>query len=154
MKSAKIIGTSLIIGLMISIAATTPKPVIKNKKAIEGICKNSPVFDIKPTDNNGHVKAKAFKTDDAILKQLNRKVGFLKDKPNYQDKGTVELIINCRGKLSKCSMSNKTQDEGLDIQILSVFRQLKNWSPATMRARPVNSRILYNFSIKNGEITL
>ena len=137
MKSVKFLGAALIIGLMISFAAIPPNTSVKSKQT-ESICKKNPVvYVIQPTANNGHVKAKAPKIDDTIAKQLKRKVDFLKDKENFEDKGTVELVINCKGRLVECTMSNKTQDEDLDAQILAVFKQLKIWEAATMRARGV-----------------
>jgi hypothetical protein len=56
-------------------------------------------------------------TEDEILKRLNSEVIFLKDKPTYQDKGMIGLVINCKGELVKCKMDNKTQSPDLDKQI-------------------------------------
>lgn len=127
---------------------------VQLKEPVEGVCKNSNIIAILPLPNNGQVEAKAPKTDSEIAQELNEKVSFLKDKPTYEDKGMVSLIINCKGELVKYEMDNKTKNVELDKQILAVFSELKNWTPGKVKNNSVDTIVLINFTIKNGEIIL
>lgn len=124
------------------------------KEPIEGVCDNAKVIAILPIEGNGQVKAVAPKTDAELTTELNSKVAFLKDKPDYEDKGMVSLIINCKGELVKCEIDNKTQSPELDSQIVAVFAEMKVWKAGTMHDQTVDTVELYSFTIKNGKITL
>lgn len=124
------------------------------KEPIEGVCDNANVIVILPFLSEGQVEAKAPKTKEEITKLLNTQVTFLKDKPDYEDKGMVNLIINCEGKLVRCQIDNKTKSPELDSQVVAVFSELKKWTPATVNNKAVDTAVLQSFTIKNGKITL
>ena len=124
------------------------------KEPIKGVCDNSNVIAILPFPGNGQVSAKAPKTNEEITKQLNSKVSFLKDKSDYEDKGMVNLIINCKGELVRCEIDNKTKSSELDSQIVAVFAELKTWTAGKVNNNSVDTVVLYSFTIKNGKITL
>ena len=124
------------------------------KEPIEGVCDNANVIAILPIKGNGQVEAIAPKTEEEITLELNDKVIFLKDKPDYEDKGMVNLIVNCKGELVRCEVGNKTKSPELDSQIEAVFSELKVWTPGKINAKSVDTVVLYSFTITNGKITL
>ncbi len=150
---------SLIAMVIISSCATTNNSSVKNmvarmevKEPIKGVCDNANVIAILPFPGNGQVKAKAPKTDEEITLQLNSQVSFLKDKSDYEDKGMVNLIINCKGELVRCTISNKTKSPELDSQIVAVFAEMKKWTAGKINNINVDTVVLYSFTIKNGKI--
>lgn len=124
------------------------------KEPIQGVCDNSNVIAILPFSGNGQVKALPPKTKEEITLDLNSKVSFLIDKSDYNDKGMVNLIINCKGELVRCSISNKTKSPELDNQIVAVFAELKTWTAGKINNSPVDTTVLYSFEIKDGKIIL
>lgn len=124
------------------------------KEPIEGVCDNANVIVIIPFLSTGQVEAKAPKTDAELSVQLNSQVTFLKDKPDYEDKGMVSLIVNCKGELVRCQIDNKTKSPELDSQIIAVFAEMKKWTPGKVNNVSVDTAILYSFTIKNGKITV
>tara|TARA_Y100001978_G_C23614239_1_gene395073 strand:+ start:274 stop:750 length:477 start_codon:yes stop_codon:yes gene_type:complete len=128
--------------------------VMQVDEPIPGVCDNSNVIAILPFPGNGQIKAKAPLTDEEITQKLNTEVEYLKDKTNYDDKGMVSLIVNCKGEMVKCSMSNKTKSPELDQQIVDVFSIMVNWKAGTVNGRSVDTSVLYSFEIKNGVISL
>lgn len=163
MKKIKI--TSVFMGfialIIISSCSTSKNSSMNNmvarmevKEPIEGVCDNSNVIAILPFPGNGQIKAQAPKTDEEITAELNSKVSFLKDKPNYEDKGMVNLIINCKGEMVKCEIDNKTKSPELDSQIVAVFAELKVWTAGKVNGKSVDTVVLYCFTIKGGKITV
>jgi hypothetical protein len=146
---------------IISSCANSKKSSINNavarmevKEPIKGVCDNSNVLVILPFPGNGQIKAEAPKTKKEIEEDLNSKVIFLKDKPDYTDKGMVNLIINCRGELVQCKIDNKTKSPELDNQVLAVFAELKSWTAGTISGKSVDTVVLYSFTIEAGKIIL
>ena len=121
---------------------------------IEGICDNANVIAILPFPGNGQNKAIPSKTKEQLTAQLNVELAFLKDKPDYDDEGKVNLIINCNGELVRCQIDNKTKSNELDEQIVAVFSTLKQWTPGSINGNPVDTSVLYSFEIKDGKILL
>ncbi len=159
-KKIKFFLGLLIVG-MISSCATPKNSSVSNmvaimevKEPIEGVCDNDYVVVILPFPGNGQVKAIAPKTDEQIEKELNAKVSFLNDNPNYEVKGMVNLIINCKGELVRCEIDNKTKSAELDNQIVAVFAELKKWTAGKINNRNVDTSVLYSFTITNGKISL
>lgn len=124
------------------------------KSPIEGVCDNANVIAVLPFPGNGQVEAKPAKSEAEIAKELNEKVIFLKDKPGYEDKGMVRVIVNCKGEMVQCVIDNKTQSPDLDAQIVAVFASLTGWKAGTVRGKPVDTVVLYSFTIKDGKISL
>ena len=124
------------------------------KDNIPGVCNNSKIIAIISLPGNGQVKAIAPLTDEEIEKKLNSEVTFLKTYPDYNDKGMVNLIVNCEGEMVSCKIDNKTKSPELDKEIVKVFSILKTWEPGTLNGNPVDTSILYSFTIKNGKIFL
>ena len=146
---------------IISSCATSKNSSINNmvarmevKEPIKGVCDNANVIAILPFPGNGQVEAQAPKTKGEITVELNSKVSFLKDKPDYEDKGMVNLIVNCKGELVRCEIDNKTKSLELDSQIVAVFAELKIWTAGKINNNFVDTAVSYSFSIKNGKITL
>ena len=124
------------------------------KEPISGVCDNANVIVVLPLPGNGQVKAKAPKTDEEITLELNSKVNFLKDKPDYEDKGMVNLIINCKGELVRCEIDNKTKSPVLDSEIVAVFAEMKKWTAGTINGKAIDTVELYSFTISLGKIVL
>jgi hypothetical protein len=128
--------------------------IMQVDEPIPGVCDNSKVIAILPFPGNGQVKAQAPLSDEEITKKLNEEVDFLKDKPDYKDKGMVNLIINCEGKMVRCQIDNKTQSPELDQQIVKVFSKMTEWKAGSVNGKTVDTSVLYNFEIVDGEISL
>jgi hypothetical protein len=124
------------------------------KEPIKGVCDNDNVIAILPFPGNGQVKAQAPKTNAEITQELNLTVNFLKDKPDYEDKGMVNLIVNCKGELVQCYMGNKTKSPELDNQIVAVFAELQTWTAGKINNNSVDTSVLYSFTISKGKIIL
>ena len=163
MKTNKL--TTIFLGLiamgLVSSCATPKKSSKYNviarmevKEPIEGVCDNANVVVIIPFLSTGQVKAKAPKTDKELTLQMNSQVSFLKDKPDYEDKGVVSMIVNCKGELVRCQIDNKTKSPELDNQIVAVFAEMKKWTPGKVNNVSVDTAVLYSFTIKNGKITV
>ncbi len=146
---------------MVSSCSSTKKTGVSNMVAtmqvdepIPGVCDNSRVIAILPFPGNGQVKAQAPLTDQEIEEELNANVSFLSDKPDYMDKGMVNLVVNCKGKMVRCQIDNKTKNPELDQQIVAVFAKLEEWEAGTINGKPVDTSVLYSFEIENGKIML
>lgn len=163
MKNNKL--SLIIIGLIVMVftssCATNKKNSTSNligrmqvDEPIEGVCDNANVIMIMSFLNKAQVKAKAPKTDAELVLQLNSQVTFLKDKPDYEDKGIINLIVNCKGELVRCQIDNKTKSQELDSQIVAVFAEMKKWTAGKVNNVSVDTVVLVSFSIKNGKITI
>jgi len=128
--------------------------VMKPKESIQGVCDNSYIIAIVPFAGNNQIDAKAPKSKEEITKEVNAKITFLRDKPDYNDKGMVNLIVNCRGELVQCEIDNKTKSPELDTQIVAVFAEMKSWTPGTVNNQAVDTSVLYSFTIKSGKFIL
>ena len=163
MKNNKL--SLIIIGLIVMVftssCATHKKSSTSNMIArmqvnepIEGVCDNENVIVIMTFLNKAQVEAKAPKTDAELVQQLNSQVTFLKDKPDYEDKGIINLIVNCKGELVRCQIDNKTKSQELDSQIVAVFAEMKKWTAGKVNNVSVDTVVLVSFIIKNGKITI
>lgn len=121
---------------------------------IPGVCDNSRIIAIIPFPGNNQVKAKSPKSDEEIESMLIEQVTFLKDNPNFNGKGMVGLIVNCKGEMVRCKMDNKTESSSLDKEIVQVFSKLKKWTPGSVDGNAVDTSVLYSFTIENGIIKL
>jgi hypothetical protein len=104
------------------------------KEDIPGICNKNGVYALIPSFK-GQEEAVCPVPEEEILKRLNAEVTFLKDNPGYNDKGMINLIINCRGELVYCRMDNKTQSPDLDKQIEAVFSTLGEWKAGKLKRK-------------------
>ncbi len=120
------------------------------KEDIPGICDKNEVYALM-SFIEGQEEAVCPLSKDEILKRLNAEVKFLKDNPEYEDKGMINLLVNCEGKLVRCKMDNKTQSTELDKQIEEVFSSLGEWEAGKLNDVDVDSSILFSFVIKNGK---
>lgn len=121
---------------------------------IPGVCDNSQVIAILPFPGNGQIKAQAPLSDEELTVKLNEEVDFLKGKTDYNDKGMVNLIVNCEGEMVRCQIDNKTQSPELDQQIVDVFSKMVAWKAGTVNGKSVDTSVLYSFEITNGVISL
>lgn len=121
------------------------------KEPIEGLCKPEQVYAILPMLKKQEA-AVCPVSEKKILKRLNNEVEFLKSNPDYNDKGMIGLVINCKGEVVKCKMDNLTQSPELDKQIEAVFNSLGKWKPGKINKKKVNTSELFSFEIKNGKI--
>ncbi len=123
------------------------------KEDIPGLCDKNEVYVLFPSFK-GQKEAICPLSEDELSKRLNSEIAFLKDKPTYQDKGMIGLVINCKGALIKCEMDNKTQSPELDQQIVAIFNSLVTWKAGKLNGKPVDSSQLFSFEIKDGVIIL
>lgn len=143
--------------IMISAICTTLSAqmvaIMEVKKDIEGICDKSKVYALLPMLDKKQVEAICPISKEEILKRLNAEVKFLKENPKFKGKGMVNIIINCEGKVIQCEIDNKTGDDVLDAQVVSVFNSLGEWKNGTLNGKPVDSTQLFSFKIKKGVIS-
>ncbi len=123
------------------------------KQPIEGLCGNQDVYVPLPMYKN-QKSAVCPVSKGEITKRLNAEVSWLKDSANYNDKGMVRLIINCKGEMLQCTMDNITRNADLDDQIVAVFNSLGKWKPGTINGKTVNTAKLWSFKIVNGKIEI
>lgn len=147
-KKLLIILTSLI-GLTASAQFVAKMQV---KEDIPGICDKNEVYALFPSIK-GQVEAVCPVTKDSILIRLNSEIPFIKNNPNYNDKGMIGLIINCKGEVVNCKMDNETQSPELDKQIEAVFNSLGTWKAGKLKKKEVDSSRLFSFKIENGIFT-
>jgi len=126
--------------------------VMEAKEPIEGICNIKGIYMLSPLFGKGQIKAVHQMTEEEIAAKLNEEVQFLKDNPNYKDKGMMGLVVNCKGELVKSKMDNKTKSPELDQQIETEFAKLKTWTAGKLNGKPVDSSLLFSFTITGGKI--
>ncbi len=142
-----------VIALGICFASTLSAQMVATlemKEKVEGICNHKAVYAIFPSFG-GQKEAVCSVTKEEIAKKLNE-IQFIKDNPKHKDKGMVGILVNCKGEVVRCEMSNETKDKELDRQILEVFKTLTFSLPAQMGERAVDSSLLYSFDVKKGKI--
>lgn len=161
MKKLLTFGSLFGLVLIISNCSSTKKnsfddmlAILQIDEPIAGVCNNSKIVAILPFPGGSQIKAEPSMTDEEIEKALNEEVVFLKDNPEVEDKGMVGLIVNCKGKMVQCKIDNKTQNPELDKQIVAIFSRLEKWKPGTVKGKPIDTSVLYSFTIKDGKITL
>jgi phage FluMu protein Com len=123
------------------------------KEPIKGLCNNKEVY-VMFSMFKGQTEAKCPLSDKEINKRLNEEVTWLKDSSSYNDKGMVNIIINCKGEEVQCQIDNKTKYPELDKQVVAVFNTLGEWKAAKLSGKEVDSSRLWSFEIKNGKISV
>ncbi|MFT3679675.1 MAG: hypothetical protein QM791_05355 [Ferruginibacter sp.] len=123
------------------------------KEKIDGICDQKNIYALLPM-LKGQKAATCSESDSNIEEKLNNDVTFLKDKPGYEDKGMVSIIINCNDEALRFETDNKTQSPELDEQILTVFKTFTKWKSGKLDGKKVDSIKLISFTISKGKIKL
>ena len=122
------------------------------KESVKGVCNEKNVIVAFPGFSDQE-EAVSPASEKEIVEKLNSGVTFLHDKPDFEDKGMINLIINCKGELVQSKMDLKTKDPALDAQIEAVFKSLIEWKPAKLKGKKVDSARLYSFKIVKGKFT-
>jgi hypothetical protein len=123
------------------------------KEPIKGICDEKNVFVVFPMFK-GQEAAKCPLSNQEIISRLNAEVTFLKDSTTFQDKGMINIVINCKGEVVRCEIDNKTKSSELDRQIVAVFNSLGTWKPGKVNGEKVDTSKLWSFEIRNGQISI
>ena len=123
------------------------------KEPIDGLCSKQDVYALIP-GLKGQVPAQCSLSKEQINEKLNAEIQFLKDNQNYNDKGMIGLIINCKGQLVQCKMDNKTKSPELDSQIERVFNSLDEWTAGKLNKKNVDTSRLFSFTIEDGKIAI
>ena len=123
------------------------------KENIEGICDIKNVYALLGMLKDQKEAICSLK-DSEIEEKLNKEVQFVKDSTNYDDKGMVSIIINCKGEVVQCKIDNKTKSPILDEQVVNVFKTLTSWKAGKLNGDKVDSIRLWSFEITKGKITL
>lgn len=123
------------------------------KEKIDGICDVKNVYSLFPMFGD-QKEAICSVPDSVIEERLNKEVEFLTDKPKYNDKGMVSIIINCKGEVVQCKIDNETKSPILDEQVVNVFKTLTSWKAGKLNDKDVDSMRLWSFEIKKGKIKL
>jgi len=151
---------SLVTMIFQSCSSTKPAPmtnmvaIVEMKVPLEDVCDNDKVYTLLPFFGDNQVEAICLLTDEEIALKLNSELKFLKENPNYKDKGMLGMIINCNGDMVQCKIDNKTKSPELDAQIVAIFETLKEWQAGTYNGKAVDSMVLVSFEIEDGKITL
>ncbi len=120
------------------------------KGTIKGICNSNEVYALFPSFK-GQDEAICPVSDGVILRRLNEEVQFVKDNPNYTDKGMIGIVINCQGEVVQCKMDTKTKNKELDQQIEAVFNSLGEWKAGQLDGKNVDSSKRIRFEINEGK---
>jgi hypothetical protein len=123
------------------------------KEPISGLCNKQDVYALIPS-LKGQAQAQCSLTKEQINDKLNSEIQFLKENPDYNDKGMIGLIINCKGELVQCKMDNKTKSPELDSQIEKVFNSLSEWTAGKFNKKNVDTSRLFSLKIENGTISI
>jgi Gram-negative bacterial TonB protein C-terminal len=145
----------LVLGLILLSLSSHSQLVAKVeiKEKIDGICDIRNVYTLFPMFGD-QIEAVCSIPDSTIEKRLNDDVEFLKDKPKYNDKGMVSIIINCKGEVVQCKIDNESKSPILDEQVVNVFKTLTSWKAGKLNGKEVDSMRLWSFEVKKGKITL
>ena len=122
------------------------------KEPIKGLCSND-VYTMLP-GLDGQKEPICPVSTEEVAKRLNNEVIYLKDSSTYDDKGMVDIIINCHGEVVKCVIDNKTKSAVLDEQIVAVFSNLGQWTPGKLYKKNVDCAKLRSFQIKSGKFII
>ncbi len=143
--SAQVFNISVVNGQIISKVAMT--------ETIDGICNQNEVYGLFD-GSDGQTEAKCALTKNQIEALLNEKVDFLVKNPQYKDKGQIGCFINCEGTVVEWDISLNSKDADLDQQILEIFKSLSNWTAGKLNGKNVDSRLLFKYKIKKGQLSL
>jgi hypothetical protein len=143
---------TIAITLIYSIASAQLVATMEVKEDIDGICNKEEVYALMPSIDKNQVKAICPVSKDEILKRLNADVKYLKENPKTKCKGMMSILINCKGEVIQCKMSNPTNKDELDQQIVAVFNGLGEWKNGMFYGKAVDSNQLFSFKIKNGVV--
>lgn len=124
------------------------------KEQIDGLCDIKNVYVMFSMLDKEQVEAICSVPDSTIENRLNNEIEFLKDKPKYNDKGMVSIIINCKGEVVECKIDNKSKSAELDEQVLKVFKTLTSWKAGKFHGKDVDSLRLWSYEIKKGKVIL
>ena len=123
---------------------------VKDSDTLTGICDRNNIYSLLIF--KGQEAAVCAVSDKEIETRLNNEVTYLQQHPDHKDNGIVSIIINCKGEVIRCQTDNKTKSEELDKQILAVYATLRDWKPAKINGKKVDSVSLFGFDIKDGKI--
>jgi hypothetical protein len=123
------------------------------KENIPGICDVKNVYVMFPMFE-GQKEAECPVSKKQIEERLDAEVTYLKDSVAYEDKGMVNIIINCKGEVVKCEIDNKTKSSELDKEIVAVFNSLGKWKAGKLKGTKVDSATLWSFEIKKGKFSV
>ena len=125
---------------------------VEMKEPLAGICDNNHVYGLSSAFK-GQVEPVCPISKEELLRRLNT-IPFLKDYPKYKDKCIVSFFINCKGKVVKCAMDNKTHSPELDQQIIGIFNSINgDWKAGKLNGQDMDATQLYGITIKKGTIT-
>lgn len=143
----------LLLTLTLSLTASAQMEVIMEMTDnVKGLCNKNEVYMlIEAIDGQKEAICPLEKSE--ILKRLNTEVAFCKSNPGHNDKGTVDLVISCKGKVVKCAMGIKTKSPELDKQIETVFNSLGVWKPGTFNKKAVDSEAIWGLKVVDGVFT-
>lgn len=126
---------------------------VELKEPIEGMCDPEHLYALMPFFGEGQVEAVPPSTTEEMSKKVNSECEYLKNNPKFKGEGMIGFTINCNGELIKCEMDNKTTSTELDDQIIQIVKTMAAWTAGRMYDNPVDSYVIWSFSIKKGVIT-
>ncbi len=152
MKSIKNIALFLFVSLSFGSKAQLVATV-KMKKNIEGICNHDAVYSLYK-GFEGQIEPECSISKEQMEAILNEKLLFLKTNPKFKSEGMVGVFINCEGVALEWDVSVKSKSVELDQQILEVFKTFEEWTAGKFNSKPVDTRELISYKIKQGKIKL
>ncbi|MES2628123.1 MAG: hypothetical protein V4616_04055 [Bacteroidota bacterium] len=120
---------------------------------VQGLCNNKEVYALVSSAGNQQSAVSPMKPED-ISSKLNSTLLFIKEHPKHTDKGSVNVLINCEGKVVRVTMEQKTSSPDLDQQIIAFFSGMGDWQPGMYNSNKVDSYKVYTFTIRNGKFLL
>ncbi len=130
--------------------------IMEVKEPIEGVCNQKGVYVILPIGSKKQVKAKSKLSEQEMEARFNA-LPYWKEHPEFEKKITFNLVINCKGQQVRQSFNNdenKTEDEALNQQLLEIVAGFKEWEPARIKKKKVDSSLFISIEVKNGKVKI
>lgn len=148
----KIVGITFLLLSFIHITSQTVI-TITIKDPPPGLCDVNSIYSLYAPFGN-QVEAKSSSAKSEIQNLLNSKLKILKEDLKYKDKGTVTLLINCKGEVLRCTCKTHKKNEKMERELSSFFNTLSGWTAGTYHKKAVDSELCYTFKIKKGAISI
>lgn len=118
---------------------------------IEGVCDLQNVYALFPMFGD-QVEAVCPITKEELLKRISE-LQFIKDNPKFKYKGSINVIINCKGEVVDCKIEKDSKNPEFNKQISELISSLGNWEAGKLNKKEVDSSKFLYIKIKKGKVT-
>lgn len=128
--------------------------VMEVKEPIPGVCNQNKVLVLMPFASTNQVEAKAPISLEEIAAELTKYVAPTDLYAEEAISSTMEVIINCKGKVVDVDVNDSEIPPGLARQIETYFNSMPKWTPGTHSGKPFDTVRFITIRIENGVLTL